>query len=107
MLMHGFTVGIGDCIANRATVLDIQKIISDSMRSVDGLIEKARSGAFDKEPGMTLRESVEARVRDAGLGTINKFITPFIRSTPNSVQPVKRPAKQLCFRSSVTTTSSR
>ena len=98
-LMNGFSIGIGDGIANEATMSQVEQIIKRSKgtrgpprrgsarpksnalprrrpprpwghsrcppETVKGIIEKARKGQLDPEPGMTLRETFEAMINKA------------------------------------------
>lgn len=62
LLHNGFSIGIGDTIADRATMRDIAETIAEAKRKVQGLIEEAQANKMSPEPGMTLRESFEHNV---------------------------------------------
>ena len=62
LLQHGFTVGIGDTVADEATMGEINNIISMAKTEVQGLIEQAQNGQLEPQPGRTLVESFEAKV---------------------------------------------
>ncbi|QDZ21005.1 DNA-directed RNA polymerase II [Chloropicon primus] len=62
LLQHGFTVGIGDTVADEKTMLKINDIISLAKREVEDLIQEAQAGKLEPQPGRTLVESFEAKV---------------------------------------------
>ena len=62
MLQHGFTVGIGDTVADAHTMQDINTIISGAKAEVKGLIEQAQSKKLEPQPGRTTTETFEANV---------------------------------------------
>ncbi|XP_057856467.2 DNA-directed RNA polymerase II subunit RPB1 [Cryptomeria japonica] len=62
LLQHGFTMGIGDTIADSKTVKIISETISKAKYDVQMLIEKARSKTLEAEPGRTMMESFENKV---------------------------------------------
>ena len=62
LLQHGFTVGIGDTVADEATMLEINNIISLAKREVQDLIDDAQNGKLEPQPGRTLVETFEAKV---------------------------------------------
>ncbi|KAI9219424.1 Rna polymerase II [Blastocladiella britannica] len=66
LLHNGFSIGIGDTIANPTTMNAINKLIENANQSVSELIEKARVEELERQPGMTIRETFEA--------SANKFL---------------------------------
>jgi DNA-directed RNA polymerase II subunit RPB1 len=62
MLHHGYTIGLGDTIADHDVVRNIQQIIDRAKHEVQGLIETSRKGAMKAKPGMTLLETLEMKV---------------------------------------------
>jgi DNA-directed RNA polymerase II subunit RPB1 len=59
---NGFSIGIGDTIADANTMSYITKTISESKAKVAGIIEEATQDRLKMKPGMTLRESFESSV---------------------------------------------
>ncbi|KAJ6573844.1 DNA-directed RNA polymerase II, subunit 1 [Mycena vulgaris] len=59
---NGFSIGIGDTIADKATMAFITKKISDCKVSVVELIDDATHDRLKALPGMTIRESFESKV---------------------------------------------
>jgi DNA-directed RNA polymerase II subunit RPB1 len=73
MLHHGFTIGIGDAIADESTINSVKKTMTQAKENVDDLIMQLHQGVLETKPGMTLMESFEFMVnnrlnkaRDAG-----------------------------------------
>ncbi|KAI3478101.1 hypothetical protein L1887_60032 [Cichorium endivia] len=62
LLHNGFSIGIGDTVADKATTDSINQTISDAKAAVMDYIEYARHDWLKVEAGMTLRESFEANV---------------------------------------------
>ncbi|KAH8822372.1 beta and beta-prime subunits of DNA dependent RNA-polymerase [Flagelloscypha sp. PMI_526] len=65
---NGFSIGIGDTIADEETMKHIEDIIQGKKREVAALIEKATAGDLSPLPGMTIRETFERTVE----GHLNK-----------------------------------
>ncbi|KAJ7480001.1 DNA-directed RNA polymerase II, subunit 1 [Mycena galericulata] len=59
---NGFSIGIGDTIADRGTMSFITKKIADCKVNVVGIIEDATHDRLKAAPGMTIRESFESLV---------------------------------------------
>lgn len=62
LLAHGFTVGIGDTVADRQTMQTINTTIADAKNAVKRIILQAHENKLTCNPGMTLHESFEAEV---------------------------------------------
>ena len=62
LLHNGFSIGIGDTIADAATMKDITKTIQEAKAKVQEIILDAQHNKLEPEPGMTLRESFEHNV---------------------------------------------
>ncbi|EEB06666.1 RNA polymerase II large subunit Rpb1 [Schizosaccharomyces japonicus yFS275] len=62
LLHNGFSIGIGDTIADLATMKDITRTVKDARRQVTECIKDAQQNRLKPEPGMTLRETFEAKV---------------------------------------------
>nr|AOE43182.1 RNA polymerase II largest subunit/RNA polymerase II core subunit [Synstelium polycarpum] len=62
LINHGFTVGIGDTIADSATMAKVQQSISSAKTQVKELIIKAQSNQFDCQPGRSMLDSFEKEV---------------------------------------------
>ncbi|KAJ7836355.1 DNA-directed RNA polymerase II, subunit 1 [Mycena olivaceomarginata] len=59
---NGFSIGIGDTIADSGTMAFITKKIADCKANVVGIIEDATHDRLKAAPGMTIRESFEKMV---------------------------------------------
>ena len=59
LLQRGFSIGIGDTIADRNTMAKINDIISTAKENVSVLIGKARRHELEAQPGRTMLESFE------------------------------------------------
>ena len=62
LLQNGFSMGIGDTIADAATMEKINVTISKAKNDVKELIKLAQEKQFEAEPGRTMMESFENRV---------------------------------------------
>ena len=62
LLHNGFSIGIGDTVADKATTANINETIARAKAGVMDLIQAARHDWLKADPGMTLRESFEANV---------------------------------------------
>ena len=62
LLYNGFSIGIGDTVADAGTMTHITQTISNAKETVAKLIIDAQQNRLQPEPGMTLRESFEAKV---------------------------------------------
>ncbi|PLW18081.1 hypothetical protein PCANC_01801 [Puccinia coronata f. sp. avenae] len=65
LLHHGFSIGIGDTVPDKATMEAITNFISEAKREVSETIALAQEDKLQPEPGMTIRESFEAKVNRA------------------------------------------
>ncbi|PVV01996.1 hypothetical protein BB560_003562 [Smittium megazygosporum] len=61
-LHHGFSVGIGDTIADDSTMETVGAIIRECYMRVDELIRDAQEDRLECLPGMTLKETFESKV---------------------------------------------
>ncbi|KAI9598262.1 hypothetical protein BDF19DRAFT_493732 [Syncephalis fuscata] len=61
-LQHGFTIGIGDAVADRHTMETITNTITNAKTAVNEVILDAQQDRLLCEPGMTLRETFEYKV---------------------------------------------
>ncbi|KAL9939377.1 hypothetical protein V8E36_002190 [Tilletia maclaganii] len=68
LLHNGFSIGIGDTVADKGTASFITQTITDAKTQVDNLIQMARFATLKAETGMTIRESFESNVNR----TLNK-----------------------------------
>ena len=59
---NGFSIGIGDTIADAQTMRDVNKTIQEAKQKVQEIIIDAQHNKLEPEPGMTLRESFEHNV---------------------------------------------
>lgn len=62
ILQHGFSIGIGDTIADASTMEKINETISNAKNEVKKLIKGAHEKNLDPEPGRTMMESFENKV---------------------------------------------
>ncbi|KAL0075541.1 beta and beta-prime subunits of DNA dependent RNA-polymerase [Phycomyces blakesleeanus] len=65
LLQNGFSIGIGDTIADKVTMATITDIISHAKQRVHEIIITAQQDKLEVQPGMTLRESFEAKVNQS------------------------------------------
>lgn len=62
LLQHGFSIGIGDLIADPRTMAIINDIMNRAKSDVKGLIEKVQGGDLEQQPGRSVMESFENQV---------------------------------------------
>jgi DNA-directed RNA polymerase II subunit RPB1 len=62
LLQHSFSVGIGDTIADEATMHSINATISKAKLDVKDLIKQAQDKRLEAQPGRTMQESFESKV---------------------------------------------
>ena len=62
LLQNGFSIGIGDTVADRETIDAINSAITLSKQKVKQIIIKAQQNKLSCNPGMSLRESFESEV---------------------------------------------
>ncbi|KAF3333653.1 DNA-directed RNA polymerase II subunit 1-like protein [Carex littledalei] len=62
LLQNGFSIGIGDTIADAATMEKINETISKAKNDVKELIKQAQDKNLEPEPGRTMMDSFENRV---------------------------------------------
>ncbi|KAL8542647.1 hypothetical protein ACS0TY_003506 [Phlomoides rotata] len=62
LLQNAFSIGIGDTIADKATMDKIFETISNAKNQVNELIRAAQDKQLEAEPGRTMMESFENRV---------------------------------------------
>lgn len=62
LLQNAFSIGIGDTIADAATMEKINETISKAKDEVKTLISKAQAKQLEAEPGRTMMESFENKV---------------------------------------------
>lgn len=62
LLQNAFSIGIGDTIADAATMETINETISKAKNEVKLLIETFKNHKLEAEPGRTMTESFENRV---------------------------------------------
>ena len=59
---NGFSIGIGDTIADKDTMTFVNQKISEKKENVRNLIQQAQKDELKPSPGMTIRESFESSV---------------------------------------------
>lgn len=62
LLHNGFSIGIGDTIADAGTMKTVTTTITEAKNKVQEIILDAQQNKLEPEPGMTLRESFEHNV---------------------------------------------
>ncbi|KAG9136952.1 hypothetical protein Leryth_013806 [Lithospermum erythrorhizon] len=62
LLQHGFSIGIGDTIADAATMEKINETISGAKNQVKDLIRQFQEKQLEPEPGRTMNDSFENKV---------------------------------------------
>lgn len=62
LLQRGFSIGIGDTIADKRTMEQIEESITLAQRSVKELVKDAHDGKLAPEPGRTIQQSFENKV---------------------------------------------
>lgn len=62
LLQNAFSIGIGDTIADAATMEKINETISAAKNEVKNLIKKAQERSLEPEPGRTMMDSFENKV---------------------------------------------
>ncbi|KAJ3291866.1 DNA-directed RNA polymerase II subunit rpb1 [Rhizoclosmatium sp. JEL0117] len=63
LLQNGFSIGIGDTIADEATMGNIVNAIQTAREKVRVIIQSAHDNKLKAHPGMTIRETFEADVK--------------------------------------------
>lgn len=62
LLQQGFSIGIGDTIADSSTMEKINDTILKAKTTVNSLIKQYQDGELEAEPGRTMSETFENRV---------------------------------------------
>ena len=62
LLHNGFSIGIGDTIADKDTMAQINESISHAKKEVAKIISKAQNNELECLPGMSIRETFESMV---------------------------------------------
>ncbi|CAO2141859.1 unnamed protein product [Urochloa humidicola] len=81
LLQVGFSVGIGDTIADAATMEKINDTISKAKNDVKELIKKSHDNQLEAEPGRTMMESFENQLNNV----LNKARDDAGKSAQNSL----------------------
>ncbi|KAJ3392421.1 DNA-directed RNA polymerase II subunit rpb1 [Entophlyctis sp. JEL0112] len=63
LLQNGFSIGIGDTIADEATMANIVNAVQTAREKVKEIVRKAHNNKLEAHPGMTIRETFEADVK--------------------------------------------
>lgn len=59
---RGMSVGIGDCMPDRATKKRVKQVVQRAQHDVHELVKAHRNGQIDAPPGMSAAETFEARM---------------------------------------------
>ncbi|CAG8480442.1 9889_t:CDS:2 [Paraglomus brasilianum] len=62
LLQNGFSIGIGDTIADKDTIESIASTISNAKSRVQEIIIQAQQDKLEPQPGMTIRKTFENKV---------------------------------------------
>ena len=82
LLQNGFSIGIGDTIADASTMEKINDTISKAKNDVKELIKQAtKDKNLEPEPGRTMMESFENRVNQVLMNVLVWFL--HLRSKPS------------------------
>jgi DNA-directed RNA polymerase II subunit RPB1 len=77
----GFSIGIGDTVADDATKSDIEETIKESKGKVTKFVKQAQQNELQVLPGMTLQGTFESKVNEA----LNSCITQAGKAAQNSL----------------------
>ncbi|GBG34377.1 DNA-directed RNA polymerase subunit [Hondaea fermentalgiana] len=62
ILHHGFTVGVGDTVADDATLAKVRDVLEAAKLKVADLVKQGQRGMLKVQPGRTMQESFEDHV---------------------------------------------
>jgi len=62
VLHHGFTVGVGDTIADDDTLMEVRDILADAKIKVADLVKQGQAGTLPVKPGQNMQGSFETVV---------------------------------------------
>ncbi|KAG8533813.1 DNA-directed RNA polymerase II subunit RPB1 [Bacidia gigantensis] len=65
LLHNGFSIGIGDTIPDRGTILRIQQAVNKQKDEVTSITDEATRNLLESLPGMNVRETFESKVSKA------------------------------------------
>jgi len=82
LLQNGFSIGIGDTIADASTMQTINDTICKAKDEVKELIKKAHEKQLEAEPGRTMMESFENRVNQVPIASVLLSLL-YTSSNPN------------------------
>ncbi|TEB19077.1 beta and beta-prime subunits of DNA dependent RNA-polymerase [Coprinellus micaceus] len=97
---NGFSIGIGDAIADANTMSHITKMTSESKAKVAVVIEEAMQDKLKMKPGMTPRESFESSVEtvvNGARGTSGQYTQKHLKEDNNVKQMVSIEGKRITF----------
>lgn len=83
LLHHGFSLGIGDTVADPKTMNLINDIINKAKQEVKNLIGNFQMGGLEAQPGRTMQESFENQVN----AVLNKARDDAGKAAQNSLKP--------------------
>jgi DNA-directed RNA polymerase II subunit RPB1 len=84
LLQRGFSIGIGDTIADEETMNYIVRTMEAARQEVTLLIEKGQNGEIQCKPGKTMMESLEDQINSVLNQARNKVGSAAARSLPAS-----------------------
>jgi hypothetical protein len=58
---HGMSIGIGDTVADDATMAKVNSILEEAKGRVQDVIERFQTGQLEGQPGRTMMEAFEAK----------------------------------------------
>jgi DNA-directed RNA polymerase II subunit RPB1 len=72
LLIEGFSVGIGDMVANNEIYMKIKNVIDDNKIKIDKIMQEIHLGVFENYTGQTNNDYFEMKVNDLLNNTINQ-----------------------------------
>jgi DNA-directed RNA polymerase II subunit RPB1 len=83
LVNHSFSVGVSDTIADSDTLADIERTIEAAKKAVAQVIDDARRGALERQPGRSMVETFEGKVNTV----LNKAAETAGKSVQTSLKP--------------------
>jgi DNA-directed RNA polymerase II subunit RPB1 len=96
LMNRGFSIGIGDTIADSATMQQVNKIIAEAKAEVADVIRTLQEGRLEMRPGRTLMETFEVEVNNKlnkARDKAGEAATYSLRSTNATVEMVTAGSK--------------
>ena len=84
MLISGFSVGVGDLVANESANLEMKRAIDKQKTQVIKIIEEVHSGIFENDTGKTNNIEFESKINATLNGAIGEAGKIGIKQLPNN-----------------------